>query len=303
VHCPVPSATSIFHRHFQLPTPIWYASSLSYLPRSSSWAILTQNTSCGADLNDDRGAVIHYLSSRLISHFSTGANTHLCLATGTSSALDLTFCSPGLSTHLEWSVLCDLHSSDHFAVNVHIASSRLSESRHPNWILKKADWMGFTQSVQLDNAVFPDVDSVLDHFTNSVLQATAMNIPRSSIRPRRVPVPWCTDECRHAIRARQRELKQFQIHAIQENLVSFKRLRAAARRTIRSAKRRSWVAYVSSLSHSTPSDVVWQRLRRMPGKYRSTTVPGLSVNGVAITSQRDGANALVASFASASSSD
>jgi hypothetical protein len=203
----------------------------------------------GSDLNDDRGALIHDLSSRFnLSLLNSGANTHFCLATGTSSALDLTFCSPGLSTPLEWSVLCDLHGSDHFPVNVHIASSRLSESRHPNWILRKADWMGFTQSVQLDNVEFPDVDSMLDYFTNAVVQVAAMNIPRSSIRPRRVLVPWWTDECRDAIHARKRALKQFQIHPIQENLVSFKRLRAAASRTIRSAKRRSWVAYVSSLS-------------------------------------------------------
>jgi hypothetical protein len=163
--------------------------------------------------------------------------------------------------------------------------------------------MGFTQSVQLHNVECPDVFYLLDHFTNAVVQATAMNIPWSSIRPRRVPVPLWTVDCSDAIRARKRALKQFQIHPIQENLVSFKRLRAAARRTIRSAKRRSWVAYVASLSRSTPSYVVWQRLSSMSGKCRSTTVPGLSVNGVAITSQCDVANALAASFASASSSD
>jgi hypothetical protein len=59
-----------------------------------------------------------------------------------------------------------------------------------------------------------------------------------------------------ANRDRKRALKQFQIHPILENLVSNKRLRAAARLTIRSAKRRSWVAYVLSLFRSTPSDVV-----------------------------------------------
>jgi hypothetical protein len=74
--------------------------------------------------------------------------------------------------------------------------------------------MGFAQSVQFHNVDFPDVDYMVDHFTNAVVQAVAMNIPRSSIRPRRVPVPWWTDECRYAIRARKRALKQFQIHAI-----------------------------------------------------------------------------------------
>jgi hypothetical protein len=65
---------------------------------------------------------------------------------------------------------------------------------------------------------------MVDHFTNAVVQAAAMNIPRSSIRPRRVPFPWWTDEYRDAIRARKRALKQFQIHPIQDYLVPFKHL-------------------------------------------------------------------------------
>jgi exonuclease III len=79
-----------------------------------------------SDINDDRGVLIHDLYSRLdLSLLNSGAFTHFSLASRTSPALDLTFCSPALSTHLEWPVLCDLHSSDHFPVNFHIASSRL----------------------------------------------------------------------------------------------------------------------------------------------------------------------------------
>jgi hypothetical protein len=128
----------------------------------------------------------------------------------------------------------------------------LDVTSHPNWILKKADWMGFTQSVQLDKVEFPDVDSMVDYFTNAVVQAAAMNIPRSSIKPFRDSVPWCTDECRDAIRARKRALKQFQIHPIQVNLVSFKCLRAAARRIIQNAKRRSSEAHYLLCSAQHP---------------------------------------------------
>jgi hypothetical protein len=207
VHCPLPSATSIFHRHFQLPTPIWYCLSHNYLPHLSSWKILTQNTSCGALTSTMIVAFSFMMSSCLnLSLLNSGANIHFSLVSGTSSALDLTFCIPGSSTHLEWSALCEIHGSDYFLVNIHIASSRLSEPRHPNWIFEKAAWMGFTQSIQLDNAHFPDVDSMVDHFTNAVVQVAAMNIPRSSIRPRRVPVPWWTDECRDATRANKRAL-------------------------------------------------------------------------------------------------
>jgi hypothetical protein len=54
-----------------------------------------------------------------------------------------------------------------------------------------------------------------------------------------------------------------------------------------------------------PHHRTWQRQRlsSMSGKCKSTIVHGLSVNGVAVTSQCDIANVLAASFASASSSD
>jgi hypothetical protein len=132
--------------------------------------------------------------------------------------------------------------------------------------MKQADWVLFSQLAEIEETYCPTVDSMVDMFTHAVLRASEQSIPRSSSKPRRVPVPWWTEECRDAIRARKRALKQFENHPIQENLISFKRLRAAARRIVRSAKRRSWVAYVSSLSRSTPLDVVWQRLRRISGK-------------------------------------
>jgi hypothetical protein len=180
----------------QLPTPFVLLGDFN--EKHIMWA---------SDLYDDSGVVVHELSSRLnLSLLNSGANTHFSLASGTSSALDVIFCSPGLSTHLEWSALCDLNGSDFFLVNAHIAFSRLSEPRHPNWILNKADWMGFTQSVQLDNVDFPDVDSMVGHFTNTVVQAAAMNIPRSSVRTRRFSVNWWTDESRDAVRAHKHAL-------------------------------------------------------------------------------------------------
>jgi hypothetical protein len=46
------------------------------------------------------------------SQFAAYISTHLCLGPGTSSVLDLAFCSPWLALHLEWTILSDLHDSD-----------------------------------------------------------------------------------------------------------------------------------------------------------------------------------------------
>jgi hypothetical protein len=105
--------------------------------------------------------------------------------------------------------------------------------------------MRFTQSVQLDNVEFPDVDSMVDYFTNAVVRAAAMNIPQSSIKPRRVPVPWWTDECRDTIRALKHALKQFQIHPIQK--ISFLLIASALPLAVPSGVRKDVLWRLTSL--------------------------------------------------------
>jgi hypothetical protein len=70
---------------------------------------------------------------------------------------------------------------------------------------------------------------------------------------------------------------------------------AKSQRATREAKHTSWKAFVSSLSRSTRSDVVWNKLRRMSGKYSRKPIPGTCVVGAVITSQVGLANT-VASF-------
>jgi hypothetical protein len=56
---------------------------------------------------------------------------------GTLSALDLTFCSLGPAVQLEWSVIPNLHGSDHYAVNLHISTPPPVVPRRPNWINRR----------------------------------------------------------------------------------------------------------------------------------------------------------------------
>jgi hypothetical protein len=66
----------------------------------------------------------------------------------------------------------------------------------------------------------PTVDSMVDMFTLAILRASEQSIPRSSSKPRRVPVPWWTEECRDAIRARKRALWIFGRHPREENPIN-----------------------------------------------------------------------------------
>jgi hypothetical protein len=82
-----------------------------------------KNILWGAVLSDKRGRSVYDVCAGFdLILLNTGAHMHLCLESGTSSALDHAFCSPGLAVHLDWSVLPDLHDSDHYPINLHIST-------------------------------------------------------------------------------------------------------------------------------------------------------------------------------------
>jgi hypothetical protein len=103
-----------------------------------------------------------------------------------------------------------------------------NSTRHPNCNIGRADWEGFSQSATFEDKECPSVNCLAENFTNAILQRS--HIPVSSTRPRRLPVPWWTDECRFAIRARKRALWHFHALPAQENLIAVKRLCARAQR-------------------------------------------------------------------------
>jgi hypothetical protein len=133
-----------------------------------------KNILWGAAITGERGRLISDVCAGFdLIILSSGARTHLCVMSGTSSALDLTFCSLGIAVHLEWSILADLHGSDHYALNLHTATRFPILSGHPNCIIRHAAWESFSQSVTLEDREFPSVDFMVEHFTSAVLQAAS----------------------------------------------------------------------------------------------------------------------------------
>jgi hypothetical protein len=137
-----------------------------------------RNILWGAVRTDERGRSVHDVCAGFdLILLNTDAHTHLCLVSGTSSALDLAFCSPGLAVHVDWSVLPDLHGSDHYPVNLHIFTPSPAVSRHPNWINRRTDWDGFSQSLIFEDQEFPSVNSMVEYFTSTVSRAASQYVP------------------------------------------------------------------------------------------------------------------------------
>jgi hypothetical protein len=110
----------------------------------------------GGSLTDDRGALVYDVFADFgLILLTTGAYTHLCLGLGASYALDLTFRSPGIAVHFDWSVLPDLRGSGYYPVKLHMITPSPTMSIPPKWITEHVEWAGVSQSLIFEDEVFP----------------------------------------------------------------------------------------------------------------------------------------------------
>ena len=236
------------------------------------------STAWGCNHTGPRGCVLEdFIRDGSLCILNTGQRTHITLPSGQTSALDLS---------LAHSLLNFLHGRcmmSHWGVTTSLygSSTRTDPdlgSRPPRWNLRKADWSEFQSSLEAAILARADASPMsAEDFTSAVLDSANGCIPRTSGRPKRTPVPWWTDACKNALRARKRTFKQFDRRSTTENLIAYRKAKAFARRVINEAKADSWRDYVNSLNRFTPTTQVWARIKRIAGRCNSVTLPVLKV--------------------------
>lgn len=228
---------------------------------------------------------------------NNGAHTHITLPSGSTSAVDLSVCTPTLASMFSWSVDCDPNGSDHFPIWLRL-NAALPGSRPARWNHRRARWAEFTAQSLLDICPTPgdNVTSLIGSVNSTIIAAASDTIPRTSSAPHKNPVPWWTEQCRLAVARKKRALRRFQRSPTTPNLISFKQARAAARRTVREAQRTNWQSYITSINRFTPLTRVWNRVKRISGRGCSTPIPVLKAAGRLLTDTEDVANAFGHAF-------
>ena len=217
--------------------------------------------------------------------------------------MDLSICYPTLLLDYEWKVHDDLCGSDHFSIFLNNIAPQLEEPI-TRWKLTKADWPSFKALCETEiNDTILQADDPIDRFTTTLHQLAIKTIPRTSIKSKKKKKPWFNDDRKTSIQKRKQALRQFNAHPLHQNLETFRVFRAKACRTIRESKRKSWKQYVSRLNSRTSIKKVWDMVRKIQGKGKSTSVNHLKKNNDNITSKKDIANTLADSFSKNSSSE
>ena len=259
------------------------------------------NTLWHSDHTCSRGRKIEdVVSGNNLIFLNENQPTHRNSTSLTDSIIDLTVASPSLKQDFRWSVLESLLGSDHFPVLLEtILPSRSTAERIPKWILEKADWEGFTASSRTRRPAdsFNNAEEMVSYFEKTVIDAAEKYVPKSSTKPRHVPVPWWNNDCKEAIEVREKALKKFKKEPTEENRINYSKLKAIARRTVRKAKRESWEHYVNQLNREATGKQVWHRIARIQHKGAREPITILKDGPREYKSQGEIANHLGETFA------
>ncbi|MPC75157.1 hypothetical protein E2C01_069542 [Portunus trituberculatus] len=137
---------------------------------------------------------------------------------------------------------------------------------------------------------------------NSFRIALALQtIPRTSGHFSKRPVPWWNAACTKAVKEKRAAFSRLRRHrGDPQCLEAFRRCRARVRRVLKEAQRASWKAHVSSINVRTPLTDVFNKVRRIAGKYFAPSPPVLLSAGQTVADPRTVANLFAEHFANVS---
>ena len=229
---------------------------------------------------------------------NTGEPTHFHIQTGTLSCIDLSLGSSNCTIDFSWKTTDDWHSSDHAPIIIS-SNDGPPVQRLPRWCLDKANWTLFMtlSMILLSIDDMSTVNDAVDLLNGILHSAGVASIPRTTGLFRRRPVPWWSNELKLLHRATRTALTRCRNHRTEENVIEYKRNRARFRRAIKAARRQSWANFISTINSKTPQSVIWQKIRKIAGKFTPSPPPVLKVNGNYITDAQEVSNIFAEHFA------
>ncbi|KAJ8369907.1 hypothetical protein SKAU_G00099350 [Synaphobranchus kaupii] len=115
----------------------------------------------------------------------------------------------------------------------------------------------------------------VEGLTDVFIGAANRAIPVRRGKGVRRAVPWWTDECSEAVRARNQAFRALRVSMTQQAVLEYQRLRAIVRRTIKRTKRAAWRRLCSTFGRETCMNDVWRIVKKMRGCGGMRRVPVL----------------------------
>ena len=225
----------------------------------------------GPCLSDSRGKIVEELAHKnnLVS-LNTGMGTHLA-PNGSSSAIDVALASPNKALKSTWKVLDQNLGSDHFVIQIVINEPAFREEiRLPSINMKKVNWNSFQlRCLRTLHQELPseDLEENTNYVTASILQDAKLSSPAPKVYLERTPAPFWNENCRLAIKERNRKRNIFRRNITEESFENYKRAKGRAQRVVKNAKKECWQSFCSRLNRNTDLGTLWRTIKSMNSQH------------------------------------
>ena len=207
-------------------------------------------------------------------------NANLCLATpdnlpthtddhtGETSTIDLVFCSRHYLTQFNVLTLAD-QGSDHTPLlnTVEIKLDTQILGKRPKWRFTEENWGLWLRDLDTRPAVTadsPSQEAIL--FTEALVNAGEAHFKKTSDKVNTKRNKWWWNaHCARATALRRRAKNRMRRRPTRENILTYRRLHAAAIRVHKVARRTAWRAYVNKITSTASSKEIWNMIRRVKG--------------------------------------
>lgn len=265
----------------------------------------------GSYKTDMRGKVIEkLLDDPEFMLLNNSEPTHLNSSYNSLSAIDLTISDSSTAHKYKWSTLRDTHGSDHFPILISKESNMtFDKTSFPRWMFDKGNYDLYLElmSKKTEHLLVNDYNlspiEKIENLTDAILEVAEMTIPKTSGKLRNKQVPWWDNECAKAQKEMRNALSHYKRHPTTNYRIEFKQARAKVRKIFKDKNNSYWNNYKSSITPSTPTGVVWEKLNSMNGYKKKSPIPPIDNGEFIMTSDSEIANAFATLFAKNSSNE
>lgn len=239
----------------QLPKPVLLLGDLN-----------SYNQIWGCDTTDARGRIIeNVVNTNNLNIINDGRPTRI--THNSSTAIDISICSPQIEPLLDWNVLSSPMDSDHNPI-ILTWSSNQNEENNTRFNYKLANWDNYKNHrtwTNIPDNVDDDCESSVNLFYEKINKAASESIPTYTTT-KYFPKPWWCIEVTNSRNKREQLYKTFIRTKSLQHMIAWKKARAECKQLIKVKKKESWTNLTSDINRNTPISKVYETIRRIQGR-------------------------------------
>ena len=250
----------------------------------NAWSLLW-----GSASTNIRGQILEdiILCSDLIV-LNDGSPTHFSTHK-TFSNIDITLCSSSLSPKCTWSILDDLHGSDHFPIvtKLHLGPKTDYLKPKPKFKLDEANWKKYQKIIDvklLHSEISEEVNNEAAKIQKIIRFSAHNSIPQTKNRPTKFTTPWWSNVLSELREIKQSAWYEFRRCRSDFHLIAYKKANAKFRYTAKNAKKESLEKFTASINPLSKPRKIWADIKMLSGNFKNSNIQIINtINGVLTT--------------------